>query len=160
MRRGVTAVIALLAIGLVVTSAQARKHHRAKGPAGVKGVVLDATCYGPCAVPAPPQPVYTGAVTIEVRRPSDGAMVASQAISDGHFRIGLAPGSYQVASVPPNPTPQPAPQPCPPGEFCPLAGSAQPAAIIACMTGETQPVQIHRHRFAEVTLHVRNTCIV
>ena len=41
---------------------------------------------------------------IEVHRAADGTTVASQAISDGQFRIRLKPGSYDVASVPPTPT--------------------------------------------------------
>jgi hypothetical protein len=152
----VVAVVALLA--LVVAPAGAKKHHRHKKPSGVTGVVRDATCPGACAEPPPPEPVYTGAVTIEVRRAADGMLVKSQAISNGQFRLRVKPGTYDVASVPPAPTPQP--QPCPPEQLCPLSGGAQPAAIVApCMTGETQRVDVRKRRFTYVELHVRNTCI-
>jgi hypothetical protein len=32
--------------------------------------------------------------------------------------------------------------------------------IAPCLTGETQRVQVRRHRFAHVELHVSNVCIV
>ena len=158
MRRLLTALAVLAAAALLVAPAQARKHQRAKGPAGVKGVVLDATCPGACASPPPPEPVYTGAVTVEVRSASDGTTVASEAVSDGHFRLPVKPGTYDVASVPPAPTP-----PCQPTPHtvCPLVAGPEPSVIIApCETGETQRVEVRRHRFTHVELHVRNTCIV
>jgi hypothetical protein len=160
--RRVGTVLAAVAVFALLAAPAAghhrHKHKRHKGPAGVQGVVLDATCPGACAEPPPPEPVYSGAVTIEVRNPSDGSTAASQAISDGHFRIQLRPGSYDVASVPPQQSPSP--QPCPAGQMCPLGGTAQPAVVTQCMTGETQHVDVRRHRFAQLTLHVRNTCIV
>jgi hypothetical protein len=155
VRRVATALAVLAAIALFAAPAEAKKRHSHK-PSGVAGTVLNSTCYGPCAEPPPPEPVYTGAVTITVQRASDGQQVTSQAISDGHFQIRLSRGLYDVSSVPPNP----APQPCPPGEMCPLYG-AQGAAIIApCMQGETKRVQVLRHHFARLELHVANTCIV
>jgi hypothetical protein len=158
MRRGTFALIVVLGCGLVVTPAQAHRQKRAKMPSGVKGVVFDASCPGACAQPAPPEPVYTGSLTVEVTRASDGTVVASQAVSDGHFRIRLKPGSYDVASVPPTPPPTCQPQP---GYVCPLAAAGpEPAVIVApCETGESQRVQVHRHRFTRVELHVRNSCI-
>ena len=141
MRRGVIAAIVVLGCGLAGVPAQAHRGIRAKAPSGVKGVVLDATCAGACRVPAPPEPVYTGAVTVVVTKAATGTVVASEAISDGHFRIRVRPGSYSVSSVPPTPSP--------------------PSAIAApCETGETQQVVVRRHRFTPVTLHVRNSCIV
>jgi hypothetical protein len=147
-------IIAVIAIALVPASAAAKKRHIHK-PAGVEGVVLNSTCPGACAEPAPPAPTYTGAVTITVIRVSDGQQVASQAISDGHFRMRLKRGPYDVSSVPPNPpTCQPTPQ-----TVCPMG--AQNAAVIApCMQGETQRVQVRRHRFTHVELHVSNVCVV
>ncbi len=157
MRRLCVTLLALAIAALAVAPAGAGKRHRHK-PAGVKGVVLNSTCPGACAEPPPPEPVYTGAVTITVQRVSDGQQVASQAISDGHFKIRLQRGLYDVSSVPPNPEPQP--QPCPPGEMCPL-DQAQSAVIVRpCLQGETKQVQVRRHRFAHVELHVTNVCIV
>lgn len=155
MRRAVTALAVLVAVGMLVAPAQAGKHHRRKR-SGVDGVVRDSTCYGPCAEPRPPEPVYQGSVTIEVRR-TDGTQVASKTIGDGHFRLRLRPGTYDVSSVPPSPSPQP----CPQGQVCPYArAQASPAVIQQCLQGETKRVAIRRHRFTEVTLHVANTCIV
>jgi hypothetical protein len=167
MRRG----LILLAVGAIVllpASASAGKRHHKHKPAGVKGVVLNSTCPGACAEPPPPAPPYTGPVTVTVQRASDGVQVASQEITDGHFRMRVKRGAYDISSVPPNPPtcePQPqqvCPPPCEPqqGQVCPLAGD-QPAVIIApCMTGETQRIQVRRHHFTRVELHVRNVCIV
>jgi hypothetical protein len=156
VRRVLTALAVLAVVGLVASPAEAGKRHKHK-PTGVKGVVLNSTCPGACAEPPPPPPTYTGPVTVTVRRASDGALVASQEISDGHFRMRVKRGQYDVSSVPPNP-PSCQPQP---GQVCPAGTGAQSAAIIApCMTGETKRVQVARHRFTRVELHVRNVCIV
>jgi hypothetical protein len=154
VRRLLTAGALLASMTLFAAPVQAKKHHNHK-PAGVRGVVLNSSCAGACQDPPPPAPVYTGAVTITVTRASDGQQVASQAISDGHFRIRLQRGLYDVSSVPPNPpTCEPTPD-----TVCPL--SAQSAAVIApCLQGETKRVQVRRHKFAHVELHVSNTCIV
>jgi hypothetical protein len=155
MRRLGIALLAIGAMALVVTSADAKKRHGHK-PAGVEGVVLDSTCAGACAEPPPPEPVYTGPVTITVQRAGDGQQVASQAISDGHFKLRLKKGSYDVSSVPPNPNPPS----CQPGQMCPLEGSQSAAVVRPCMQGETKRVEVRRHRFAHVDLHVRNVCVV
>jgi hypothetical protein len=170
MRRGI-ALLVVAVIALVPGSALAgkRHHHHKHKPAGVKGVVLDTTCPGACAVPPPPAPLYTGSVTVTVSRASNGAQVASQPATGGHFRIRVKRGTYDVRAVPPSLYPPCEPQPqqvCPPpcepqpGRACPLDGG-RPAAIIApCLTGDTQRVKVRRHRFTRVELHVRNTCIV
>jgi hypothetical protein len=128
--------------------------------------VLNGTCPGPCTEPPPPPQVYAGSVTITVSRASDGTQVASQAVRDGHFRMRVARGVYDVSSVPPNPPvcqPQPqqvCPPPCTPTTeiVCPLASA--PTAIIApCLTGETKRVEVRRHRFTHVELHVTDVCI-
>jgi hypothetical protein len=154
VRKVLTALALLGAIALVSAPADAKKRHSHK-PAGVEGVVLNSTCPGACAEPPPPAPVYTGAVTITVTRASDGQQVASQAISDGHFKLRVKRGLYDVSSVPPNPpTCEPTPE-----TVCPQA--AQSAAVIApCMQGDTQRVQVRRHKFTHVELHVSNVCIV
>jgi hypothetical protein len=154
VRRVLTALVVLAVLALAAAPAEAGKHHRHKS--GVKGVVLNSTCYGACAEPPPPPPPYTGPVTITVRRASDGALVATRDINDGYFRIRVKRGQYDVSAVPPNP-PSCQPQP---GQVCPAEGGAQPAVIAPCMTGETKRVQVRRHRFTHVELHVQNTCIV
>src|SRR3954452_20755188 len=156
MRRALTVVAGLAVAALVAAPAQAGKRHHKHKPAGVKGVVLNSTCPGACAQPPPPPPTYTGPVTITVRRASDGVVVASQEISDGHFKIRAKGGTYDVSSVPPNPPPcQPEP-----GKVCPASTGAQPMIIAPCMTGETKRIQVTRHHFTYVELHVQNICIV
>jgi hypothetical protein len=155
MRRIVIALTLLAVLALVAVPADAKKRHSHK-PSGVTGVVLNSTCPGACAEPPPPEPLYAGPVTISVQRATDGQQVASQAISDGHFRLRLKKGAYNVSSVPPNPpTCNPTPE-----TVCPL-DQAQGAAIVQpCLQGETKPVQVRRHHFAHVELHVSNVCIV
>ena len=154
MRRLLLIIVSVAALTIAPAGAVAKKHHSHKPP-GVKGVVLNSTCPGACAEPPPPPPPYTGPLTVTVSRAGDGMLIASQAISDGHFRMRVKRGTYAVSAIPPNPpTCQPTPT-----TVCPA--DAQSAAIIApCLTGETQTVQVHRHRFTRVELHVRNVCIV
>jgi hypothetical protein len=155
VRRALTALAVLGVVALIAAPADAGKRHHHKH-SGVKGVVLNSTCAGACTEPPPPPPTYTGPVTITVRRASDGTLVASREISDGHFRIRVKRGSYDVSSVPQNP-PSCQPQP---GQVCPQQTGAQPAVIAQCMTGETKRVHVRRHRFTYVELHVQNVCIV
>jgi hypothetical protein len=174
MRRVVTALALLGLIALVAAPAEARKH-RSHKPSGVAGAVLDASCYGACVEPQTPDPVYTGSVTVTVKKASNGAVVASRTVSDGRFRIKLKHGFYEVSSVPATPTPLPCePQPvaqaqqiCPPPcqpqpqQICALNSTSQSAAIVApCVTGETRGVIVRRHRFTHLDLHVTNVCIV
>ena len=156
--RAASRLVAPLAVAVlaIAAPAQAGSAHKSKGHSGVKGVVLDSTCYGPCAEPPPPAPAYSGLVTITASRASDGTLVASREISDGHFRIRLRRGQYDVSAVPPNPSPcQPQP-----GQVCPAGAGAQSAVIAPCMTGETKRVRVRRHRFTHVELHVANVCVV
>jgi hypothetical protein len=44
--------------------------------------------------------------------------------------------------------------------MCPLDGSQGAAVVRPCMQGETKRVQVGRHRFTHVVLHVSNVCIV
>ena len=148
-------LLGLTALVAAPTAAAGTRHHHKHKPAGVKGVVLNSTCPGACAEPPPPSPLYTGSVTVTVRRASDGAVVANQATADGHFRMRVKRGSYEVSATPPGPPPcEPTPE-----TVCPLP--AQGATIIApCLIGDTQPAQVRRHHFTRVELHVRNVCIV
>jgi hypothetical protein len=154
LRRVLTALAVLGVVALAATPAKAGKRHHHK-PSGVKGVVLNSTCPGACAEPPPPAPPYTGPVTVTVRRASDGSLVARREISDGHFRFRVKRGQYDVSAIPPNPPS------CPPGQVCPAEAGARDSAVIApCLTGETKRVQVRRHRFTYVELHVQNVCIV
>ena len=156
MRRILVALAVCGSVALVATPVAAGKHHRHKHkPTGVKGVVVNSTCPGACAEPSPPPPLYTGTVTINVLRAGDGVLVASREIDDGHFRIRVKRGTYDVSAIPPSPPPcQPTPQ-----TVCPL--QAQGAAIIGpCMTGDTKRVQVRPHRMPYIELQMRNVCIV
>jgi hypothetical protein len=155
MRRGVI-LLALAVIALLPAGTAAGKRHHQHKPAGVKGVVLNSTCAGACPTEPPPPPPYTGPVTITVQQASDGVQVASRETTDGHFRIRLKRGAYNVSSVPPNP-PTCDPQE---GQVCPLAGDQSAVIIAPCLTGETKPVQVRRHHMTRVELHVQNVCIV
>jgi hypothetical protein len=157
-RAGVIGVVLTLGLCLFLPAglAEAGKHRRKK-PSGVDGVVRNATCYGPCAVPAQPDPIYAGIVTVNVSRASDGVQVRGTTVSDGHFRFRLKRGSYDVSVVPPA---QPSCQPSP-TVVCPADASPQSTAVIApCETGETQRVKVRKSRFTHVELHVQNVCIV
>ncbi len=155
--RSAPALLIVLSLALLPAGAAGKRHHhkhKAK-TAGVKGVVFDSTCPGACADPPPEPTLYTGTVTVTVSRASDGAQVASQATSNGHFRMRLKRGLYDVSSVPPNPpTCEPTPK-----TVCPMAADTQPMVIVPCMTGETKQAKVRRHRFTDVELHVRNVCI-
>ena len=151
MRRLLNALAVLVLVAVPAMAEAKKRHHHV---AGVKGVVLNSTCPGACAEPPPPEPPYTGPVTVTVARAADGVVIASQAVSDGRFRLRVKRGSYDVSSVPPNPpTCEPTPQ-----TVCPLRAS--PAVIAPCLQGETKRVQVRRHHFTHVELHVSNTCIV
>jgi len=144
-----------MAMMVVPASAEAgKRHHHGHKPSGVTGVVLDATCPGACAEPPPPSPTYAGALTITVRRASDDALVASQEASNGHFRMRVKRGQYDVSAAPPTP---PSCEPTP-TTVCPLAARGA-AIVLPCITGETKRVQVRRHRFTRVELHVQNSCI-
>ncbi len=154
MRKLMTGLALLAAIALFTAPADAKKRHGHKH-SGVEGTVLNAACPGACAEPPPPQPLYTGPVTVTVARAADGVVVASQAVSDGHFRLRVKRGLYDVSSVPPNPpTCDPQPQ-----QVCPLSAQS-PAIVVQCLHGDTQRVQVRRHKFAHVELHVGNACVV
>jgi hypothetical protein len=155
MRRLLIALMLFGAIGLSAVPASAKKRHSHK-PSGVAGVVLNSTCPGACQEPPPPEPVYTGDVTVTVVRVSDGVQFASQAINDGNFRLKLKKGFYNVSSVPPNPpTCEPTPE-----TVCPLDRARGAAIIRPCLQGETKPVAVRRHHFTHVELHVSNVCVV
>ena len=156
MRRVLVALAVYGIVALVATPVSAgKRHHHKQKPTGVKGVVLNSTCPGTCAEPPPPPPLYTGTVTINVLRAGDGALVARREINEGHFRIRVKRGTYDVSAIPSSPSPcQPTPQ-----TVCPLPAQG-PAIIAPCVTGETKRVHARRHRFTYVELHMRNVCIV
>ncbi|MFN8161538.1 MAG: hypothetical protein U0R52_10920 [Solirubrobacterales bacterium] len=95
MRRTLAAALALLCLALGAVPAAV-----AGGQAtGIKGVVLDATCPGPCRYPHPPLPPYRGpGLTVAVRSPESGRLLVRLHPTDGRFEVRLAPGSYGVSA--------------------------------------------------------------
>jgi hypothetical protein len=151
VRRVATALALFALTALLIAPAEAKKRHK---PSGIDGVVLDANCYGPCIEPQPQQAVYAGPVTVTVHRASDGALLSSREVSDGKFRIRLKRGLYDVGAVPPRPPI------CPPDHVCIQQGPTPAAVIMPCLAGETKRVQVRRHCFSHVELHVTNACIL
>jgi hypothetical protein len=146
IRRPGVILIALAALLFLLLAGQAEAGKKA----GVKGVVLDSTCAGPCVEPQPQAQPHVGDVTVVVRRASDGAQVASKQTTDGHFRIRVKRGLYDVSAIPPGPPP------CGPDEVCPAASPS----VVPCQTGDTKRVRVRRHRFSRVELHVQNVCVL
>jgi hypothetical protein len=139
-------VLAAIAAAVLATApAHAAPVHK---HSGIKGMVLNTTCYGPCAEPPPSAPPYTGSdLTVTVTRVADGAQVGTEHPSDGHFRFRLKRGLYRVTAAITS-----APQP----------GPVRAQAIMPpnCWQGDSQAARVHRHRFTRVVLHVGNVCIV
>lgn len=106
--------------------------------AGVKGVVLDTTCYGPCVVGAQPNP-YTGdAVRLVIRDNRTDAIVGRPKLSMGHFVMPLRPGVYRVKA------------------FFKADGTINDM----CWKGEVKRVRVVAGAYAQIQLHVGNTCIL
>jgi hypothetical protein len=129
MRRLV--VVAALVVGLVAP---------ASAPAagsGIKGVVLNSTCPGPCVSPSPPPPRYTGGdLTVKLRRLPGGELVGKRHPDDGHFRFKASPGRYRIRAI--------------------VRDQNQPS----CWEGEAKRVKVIAGVFTRVRLHVSNTCVV
>ena len=147
MRR-VLLILAIVAAAAILAAPADAGKRSGQGPSGIDGTVFNSTCPGPCIYPPPPQPQYTGGgLTVQIRRAGDGTLVESLNPTDGHFRVRVRRGFYDVsASIA---QPQPAPQP---------QGNA--AIPQSCWQGDSQRVQVRRHRFTRVALHVQNACIV
>jgi hypothetical protein len=119
-------------LGILVVVAWAAPAHPAGSDSGIRGVVLDTTCYGPCQVDQQPEP-YTGpGLTIVVRRISTGEVIRRLSPKSGRFSNQLRPGAYRVIAR--------------------VEGE--------CWEGEAKRVGVKAHEFTRVELHVGNRCIV
>jgi hypothetical protein len=133
VRRRVAEAV-LVALALVTTLALS-------GPAsasgsGIRGVVLDTTCWGPCRYPPDPQP-YTGpGLTVTVRSLTTNKLVATLHPKDGRFRVEVRPGPYRVRA---------------------RVGEDSPPS---CWRGEAKDVRVVDGAFTGVRLHVHNACVV
>jgi hypothetical protein len=101
-------------------------------PSGVRGVVLNTTCYGPCQAGQEPQPYQGSGLTVVVRRVSTGEVLRRLTPEHGRFSTRLGPGAYRVVAK--------------------VKGD--------CWDGESKRVGVRAHEFTRVELHVGNSCIV
>ena len=105
------------------------------GTGTLKGVVYDATCYGPCQYPPPPPRPYTrDNLVVTVRSLPDRELVARLHPKDGRFRVKVRPGAYRVRA------------------FIRNGGS--------CWEGEYKDVRVAEGDTTGVRLRVYNACIV
>lgn len=105
------------------------------GTGTIRGVVYDATCYGPCRYPPPPPRLYThDNLVVTVRSLPDRELVAKLHPKDGRFRIQIRSGAYRVRAFIRN------------GGYC--------------WEGEARDVKVVRGQTTRVRLRVYNACIV
>jgi hypothetical protein len=162
--------IALLASGLLVVAMAGNANGGAAS--GIRGVLLDTTCAGPCtpcsaASPCPPPcPPCTARVCPERQRGAAIPCPAARSIcadcgtqpqpytgADAHVVVRRVSNGKVVARRAPTD-----------GKFAVRLGRgryrvhgfvSQP-----CWQGTTQTVSVHRSAFTTVELAVRNTCVV
>ena len=126
----------LLIIAFVAAAAALPVQAAAQGSGAgtIKGVVYDATCYGPCLYPPPPPERYThDNLLVKVRSLPDRELVAKLQPTDGRFQIEVAPGLYRVRAKIRH------------GGYC--------------WEGEAKRVQVVEDQTTRVRLHVSNACI-
>lgn len=127
------AILALLAMSLLALAAPPAVAGTGEAT-GIRGVVLDATCYGPCRYPPPPLSPYTGSgLTVAVRSLSDNELVAVLHPKDGRFAIRLVPGWYRL--------------------------KARVGQEPSCWRGEARRAQVLSGQVTRVRLRVANECI-
>jgi hypothetical protein len=125
------ALISLGALALALPAGTA-----ATPESGLRGVVLNATCAGPCAYPPPPLPRYQGddlRVTVSNKK----GEIATVYPKDGRFRFRLAHGRYRVEAAVEHEGERP-----------------------SCWEGEAKRVRVRRGEVRRVRLHVTNVCVV
>lgn len=137
MRRTALVAVALAALGAV--PAAFAGGNAPPPPGTIKGVVRNVTCAGPCRVPPPPAPLYTGpGLTVTVKRLPSHDVVATLHPKDGRFAVEVGPGLYRVLARVEQPSP-----------------STQPS----CWQGSRRKVGLV-DQGARVRLTVRNRCVV
>ena len=134
MRRFVTTAVLVGVLALFGASALGAT--ASPSGTGIKGVVLDTTCPGPCQYPPNPRP-YTGpGLTVTVRSLTTNKLVAILRPKNGHFRVEVRPGPYRVRAR--------------------IAEERPPT----CWQGEAKDVKVTRGAFTMVRLHVHNGCVL
>ena len=127
----------LLVIALLLAAAALPVQAAAQGSGTgtIKGVVYDATCYGPCRYPPPPPEPYThDNLVVAIRSLPDRELVAKLHPTDGRFQIEVAPGLYRAR--------------------------ARIRDGGYCWEGEAKKVQVVEDQTTRVRLHVYNACIL
>jgi len=126
-------VIALLLAAAALPVQGAAGHDSGTGT--IRGVVYDATCYGPCQYPPPPPRRYThDNLVVTVRSLPDRELVAKLHPKDGRFRVKVPAGAYRVRAFIRN------------GGYC--------------WEGEAKDVRVAEGQTTGVRLRVYNACIV
>ena len=93
MRKLLVVIAFLLVAAVLPVQATAQD----SGTGTIRGVVYDATCYGPCQYPPPPPRLYThDNLVVTVRSLPDRKLVAVRRPKDGRFRVQVRPGAYRV----------------------------------------------------------------
>ena len=130
VRKSTAIMVALVAVAVASIPAGAG----AGAATGIKGVVLNATCYGPCRYPPEPLPPYTGpGLTVSIRT-VDGDLVARLHPKEGRFAVAEPPGTYRVRA----------------------RVGTQPS----CWRGEVKTVKVSAGAMTRVRLRVTNACVV
>lgn len=70
-----------------------------EGDSGVRGRVIDVTCYGPCAVGSNPRP-FEGEADVVVTIPGTGEEVARTTVKKSRYRVAVMPGIYKIRAIP------------------------------------------------------------
>jgi hypothetical protein len=126
VRIGSSVIASLVVVGL---AAPAPATTGSKG-SGVKGRVIDATCYGPCIPGADPVP-YSGEADVVIRRLPRGRRVAELQVDESRYRKRLRPGRYRLEAD----------------------------VEDRCWEGEAKRVRVRRGKFTRVRLPLVNECI-
>lgn len=139
MRKLLVVTAFLLAVAGLPVQATARDSGtgttRDPGTGTIRGVVYDATCYGPCQYPPPPPRLYThDNLVVTVRSLPDRKLVAKLHPKEGRFRVKVRPGAYRVRAFIRD------------GGFC--------------WEGEAKDVRVAKDQITGVRLRVNNSCIV
>jgi hypothetical protein len=126
-------LVALLLAAVALPLQQAAAHDSGTGV--IRGVVYDATCYGPCQYPPPPPRPYTrDNLVVTVRSLPDRELVARLHPKEGRFRVQVESGAYRVRAF--------------------IRNGGQ------CWEGEAKNLRVAENQITGVRLRVYNACIV
>jgi hypothetical protein len=121
---------ALIVLVLAATAVTAP----AEGGTGVRGRVIDVTCYGPCAVGSNPRP-FEGEADVVVSVPGIDEEVARTAVEKSRYRLALKPGVYKVRAI------------------------AYPMQDSLCWYGDPRRVRVDPGEVVRRRLTVENVCV-